>query len=42
MANTSKRPAMGKGLSALFKEPIHDISSASDKNAEKEEKWANF
>ena len=35
MANTSKRPAMGKGLSALFKEPIHDISSASDENAEK-------
>ncbi|PID67926.1 MAG: chromosome partitioning protein ParB [Flavobacteriia bacterium] len=35
MAKTSKRPAMGKGLSALFKEPIHNISSASDQGAEK-------
>jgi ParB family chromosome partitioning protein len=34
MAKSSKRPAMGKGLSALLKDPAKDISSATDKNAE--------
>lgn len=34
MAKTSKQ-ALGRGLSALLKDPSNDISAASDKNAEK-------
>ena len=34
MAKTSKQ-ALGRGLSALLKDPSNDISTASDKNAEK-------
>lgn len=35
MAKATKRQAMGRGLSALLKDPKNDISSASDKNADK-------
>lgn len=35
MAKATKRQAMGRGLSALLKDPKNDITSASDKNADK-------
>lgn len=35
MAKATKRQAMGRGLSALLKDPKNDISSVSDKNADK-------
>ncbi len=35
MAKATKKQALGRGLSALLKDPAHDINSASDKNADK-------
>lgn len=35
MAKATKKQALGRGLSALLKDPTNDIKSASDKNAEK-------
>ncbi len=35
MAKATKKQALGRGLSALLKDPANDIKSASDKNAEK-------
>ncbi|GLB52319.1 chromosome partitioning protein ParB [Neptunitalea chrysea] len=35
MAKAVKKQALGRGLSALLKDPENDISSASDKNADK-------
>ncbi len=35
MAKATKRQALGRGVSALFKDPKNDISSAQDKNADK-------
>ncbi|MBA3987264.1 MAG: ParB/RepB/Spo0J family partition protein [Flavobacteriales bacterium] len=35
MAKATKRQAMGRGLSALLKDPENDIQSANDKNADK-------
>ncbi|PKO99265.1 MAG: chromosome partitioning protein ParB [Bacteroidetes bacterium HGW-Bacteroidetes-2] len=35
MAKAIKRQAMGRGLSALLKDPENDIQSANDKNADK-------
>ena len=35
MAKATKRQALGRGVSALFKDPKNDISSATDKNADK-------
>ena len=35
MAKATKRQAMGRGLSALLKDPKNDIASVSDKNADK-------
>jgi len=35
MAKTNKKQALGRGLSALLKDPENDIQSASDKNADK-------
>lgn len=35
MAKATKRQAMGRGLSALLKDPKNDIESVSDKNADK-------
>ena len=35
MAKATKKQALGRGLSALLKDPENDISSASDKNADK-------
>lgn len=35
MAKASKKKALGRGLSALLKDPDNDIQSASDKNADK-------
>lgn len=35
MAKAMKKQALGRGLSALLKDPEKDISSASDKNADK-------
>ena len=35
MAQAVKKQAMGRGLSALLKDPDNDIKSASDKNADK-------
>jgi ParB family chromosome partitioning protein len=34
MAKQSKKPAMGRGLSALLKDPANEITSATDKNAD--------
>ena len=34
MAKSSKKPALGRGLSALLQDPENDIQSASDKNAD--------
>ncbi|MFN3909222.1 MAG: ParB/RepB/Spo0J family partition protein [Flavobacterium sp.] len=35
MAQATKKQALGRGLSALLKDPSNDIKSAEDKNAEK-------
>ena len=35
MAKAVKKQALGRGLSALLKDPEHDIQSVSDKNADK-------
>ncbi len=35
MAKATKKQALGRGLSALLKDPANDINSANDKNAEK-------
>lgn len=35
MAKATKKQALGRGLSALLKDPEHDIRSAEDKNADK-------
>ncbi len=35
MAKATKKQALGRGLSALLKDPDHDIKSAQDKNADK-------
>ena len=35
MAKASKKQVLGRGLSALLKDPDNDIKSASDKNADK-------
>ncbi len=35
MAKATKKQALGRGLSALLKDPEHDINSAKDKNADK-------
>lgn len=35
MAKATKKQALGRGLSALLKDPDNDIKSASDKNADK-------
>ena len=34
MAKSGKKPALGRGLSALLQDPENDIQSASDKNAD--------
>lgn len=35
MAKSGKKPALGRGLSALLQDPNNDIKSAEDKNADK-------
>ena len=35
MAKATKKQALGRGLSALLKDPSNDIKSADDKNADK-------
>ena len=35
MAKSGKKPALGRGLSALLKDPENDINSVQDKNADK-------
>ncbi|HCO84046.1 MAG TPA: chromosome partitioning protein ParB, partial [Arenibacter sp.] len=35
MAKAIKKQALGRGLSALLKDPENDIQSATDKNADK-------
>ncbi len=35
MAKATKKQALGRGLSALLKDPQNDIKSAEDKNADK-------
>ena len=35
MAKATKKQALGRGLSALLKDPENDIQSAKDKNADK-------
>lgn len=35
MAKSGKKPALGRGLSALLQDPDNDITSAEDKNADK-------
>ena len=35
MAKATRKQALGRGLSALLKDPEHDIKSAEDKNADK-------
>lgn len=35
MAKAAKKPALGRGLSALLKDPNNDIQSVTDKNADK-------
>src|SRR5699024_245189 len=35
MAKATKKQALGRGLSALLKDPEHDIKSAKDENADK-------
>ena len=34
MAKSGKKPALGRGLSALLQDPNNDIKSAEDKNAD--------
>ena len=34
MAKSGKKPALGRGLSALLQDPENDIQSATDKNAD--------
>ena len=34
MAKATKKQALGRGLSALLKDPANDINSAEDKNAD--------
>ncbi len=35
MAKATKKQALGRGLSALLRDPENDIQSVSDKNADK-------
>ena len=35
MAKATKKQALGRGLSALLKDPENDIQSVNDKNADK-------
>ena len=35
MAKATKKQALGRGLSALLKDPENDIQSATDRNADK-------
>ena len=35
MAKANKKQALGRGLSALLKDPSNDIQSIQDKNADK-------
>ena len=35
MAKAVKKQALGRGLSALLKDPEHDIQSVADENADK-------
>ena len=35
MAKATKKQALGRGLSALLKDPDNDINSVQDKNADK-------
>ena len=35
MAKANKKQALGRGLSALLKDPSNDIQSVQDKNADK-------
>ena len=35
MAKATKKQALGRGLSALLKDPANDINTATDKNADK-------
>ena len=35
MAKATQKQALGRGLSALLKDPNNDIKSATDKNADK-------
>ena len=35
MAKSVKKPALGRGLSALLQDPNNDIKSADDMNADK-------
>ena len=35
MAKATKKQALGRGLSALLKDPDNDINSTEDKNADK-------
>ena len=35
MAKATKKQALGRGLSALLKDPSNDIKSVEDKNADK-------
>ena len=35
MAKATKKQALGRGLSALLKDPENDIKTAEDKNADK-------
>lgn len=35
MAKATKKQALGRGLSALLKDPSNDITNANDKNADK-------
>ena len=35
MAKATKKQALGRGLSALLKDPSNDIQTAKDKNADK-------
>mgnify|MGYP000656609808 FL=1 len=35
MAKATKKQALGRGLSALLKDPANNIESANDKNADK-------
>ena len=41
MAKSGKKPALGRGLSALLQDPDNDIKSAEDKNGQKN-RFADF